>query len=241
MEFKISSLFAALSAGATLQASGAVEESSAVFTSGGRKVRAEIFHPAGVDQAPAVLVLHGAGGMDSGNRYVRQIATAFAASGYATYLIHYFDRTGHSYAGDSTIRANFSSWLETVNDAVGFVASQPRIDPQRLGTIGYSLGGYLAVAHAAHDPRIRAVVELAGGIDESFAKDVKRMPPTLIVHGKEDRRVDLERARELEKLLKKVGAEYQTELYAGEGHVLSPMTALDALSKGLAFLGRHLR
>jgi dipeptidyl aminopeptidase/acylaminoacyl peptidase len=241
MEFKISSLFAALSAGAALQASGAVEESSAVFLSDGRKVRAEVFQPAGVDKAPAILVLHGAGGMDYGNRYVRQIATAFAASGYATYLIHYFDRTGHSYAGDATIRANFAAWLETISDAVGFIASQPRVDAERLATFGYSLGGYLAVAHAARDPRIRAVVELAGGIDESFAKKVERMPPTMIVHGTEDRRVEPERARELERLLKKVGAEYQTELYQGEGHVLSPMTALDALSKGLTFLERHMR
>jgi dipeptidyl aminopeptidase/acylaminoacyl peptidase len=179
--------------------------------------------------------------MDYGNRYVRQIATAFAASGYATYLIHYFDRTGHSYASDSTIRANFAAWLETVTDAVGFVASQPRVDAKRVATFGYSLGAYLAVAQAARDPRVRAVVELAGGIDETFAKDVKRMPPTLIVHGKEDRRVEPARARELEALLKKVGAEYETELYEGEGHVLSPMSALDALSKVLGFLGRHLR
>ncbi|HEX8311847.1 MAG TPA: dienelactone hydrolase family protein [Chthoniobacteraceae bacterium] len=241
MEFKISSLFAALSAGAALQASGAVEESSATFLSDGRKVRAEVFQPTGVEKAPAILVLHGAGGMDYGNRYVRQIASAFAASGYATYLIHYFDRTGHSYAGDATIRANFASWLDAVSDAVGFVASQPRVDSKRVATFGYSLGGYLAVAHAARDPRIRAVVELAGGIDESFAKKVERMPPTLIVHGTEDRRVEPERARELERLLKKVGAEYQTEYYEGEGHVLSPMTALDALSKGLTFLDRHLR
>jgi dipeptidyl aminopeptidase/acylaminoacyl peptidase len=67
------------------------------------------------------------------------------------------------------------------------------------------------------------------------------MPPTLIVHGKSDRRVEPERATELEQLLQGMGVPVEMKLYEGEGHMLSPRAALDALSSGLDFLNRHLR
>jgi dipeptidyl aminopeptidase/acylaminoacyl peptidase len=230
-----------MTAGVALHSPGAVAEAKLSFKSGGKSIPVEAFQPAGEGKAPAIIVLHGAGGMDYGNAYVRHLATAFAEQGYATFLVHYFSRTGNSYASDSTIRQNFPTWLETVSDAVSFISKQPGVDAARLATFGYSLGGYLAVAHAAQDDRVRAVVELAGGIDDSYAKKVKRMPPTLIVHGKSDRRVEPERATELEQLLQGMGVPVEMKLYEGEGHMLSPRAALDALSSGLDFLNRHLR
>src|SRR6266550_4596046 len=50
---------------------------------------------------------------------------------------------------------------------------------------------------------------------------VKRLPPTLIIHGKEDQRVPFARAMELEALLKKLGTPLKTEFYPNERHILS--------------------
>ena len=211
------------------------------FESGGRRVVVEEFVPESETRAPAVLVLHGAGGIDYGNRYVRQLATAFASSGYATLLVHYFDRTGTSYASDATIHANFNAWLETIHDAVSFAADHPKVDKSRIAVLGYSLGAYLAVAHSARDPRVRAVIEVAGGVDSKFAKGVRRMPPTMIVHGEDDQRVLFERALELKALLARVGAPFLTRFYRGESHILSPAAGLDALGHGFEFLREHMR
>jgi dipeptidyl aminopeptidase/acylaminoacyl peptidase len=234
--------FTALAMTAAAQ-STRVEPRTSSFESGGKKIGVEIFETPTTTNgpAPAILVLHGSGGMDYGNKYVRQLATAFATNGYTTLLVHYFDRTGTRYASDDTIRPNFPSWMEAVHDAVTFALAQPKIDPKRIAIFGYSLGAYLAVAQASRDLRVHAVVELAGGIDPEFARSVKQMPPTLIVHGKDDQRVPFKEARALEKFLHTLGTPVVTQFYDGEGHVLSPLAAFDALARGLDFLKANLR
>jgi dienelactone hydrolase len=45
---------------------------------------------------------------------------------------------------------------------VDFLAGHPRVDPQRIGAIGHSLGGHNAMFLAAFDPRVRATVSSCG-------------------------------------------------------------------------------
>ena len=210
------------------------------FESGGQRINVEIMQPSSGEAAPGIIVLHGAGGMDHGNRYVRHLATALAGTGYATFLVHYFQRTKTTYASDSAIYANFHQWVSTVQDAVTFAGKHPRIDSARIALFGYSLGGYLAIAAAAQDERVRAVIEFAGGVDAEFARTVKRLPPTLVIHGRNDQRVLFARATELEAVLRKLNAPFETCYYPDEGHILSPLAALDALGHGIEFLRKHL-
>jgi dipeptidyl aminopeptidase/acylaminoacyl peptidase len=210
------------------------------ISTAGRPVRLEAFFPPGGERSPALLLLHGASGMNGGNRYIPHVAGALAAEGLATVLVRYFDSTETTYADDAEIRRHFDRWLQAIDDAVTAVAQLPEVDPERLALVGYSLGGYLAIAHASRDRRIRAVVEFAGGIDREFAKGVTHLPPTLIVHGENDRRVPFSRAAELEAVLERVGAPYDTRYFPGEGHLLSPAAALVSLTEAADFLNRHL-
>lgn len=212
----------------------------ATFISGGRPIWVDIYRSKEECGAASLLLLHGAAGIAGSGDFIRHIAGLFAASGVSAYVVHYFDRTGDTSVSDQAIRGKFESWIATLSDAVGFVEGLPGTDPARIATFGYSLGGYLAIAHAARDPRIRAVVELAGGVDSAYAAAATRMPPTLVMHGDEDRRVPVERAGEVQALLARLGAECQMHLYAGEGHVLSAPSALDALNRAMVFLERHL-
>ncbi len=206
------------------------------FLSGGRRIAVEVF-PAPKTDAPCVLVLHGASGLAAGNRYLAQVAGGFAALGYHTYLVHYFDRTGTAYAGDATIRASFPAWRETASDAVAWVRRE-RPD-SRIGIFGYSLGAYLAVATAAQDAGVAAVVELAGGLAEGTAPT--RLPPTLVLHGDRDTRVPFAEAGRLKAALERAGSAHEMHVYQGEGHVLSLPSYLDVVQRGADFFGRHLR
>jgi dienelactone hydrolase len=218
-----------------------LNENRETFLSGGQKIEVEMFRPAGAERSPALLVLHGARGIEFGNGYVRQLAGLLATNGFATFLVHYFDRTSTAYADDATIYKNFELWLDTISDAVGFVAQQANVDRERIGCFGYSLGGYFALAQAARDARIRAVIEIAGGVDASYVDKFHRMPPTLVLHGSEDHRVPVANAREIERLTQKFDAPCEVKIYEGEGHRLSQLAMVDALGRGLAFLGKYLR
>jgi dienelactone hydrolase len=210
------------------------------YTSGGKKIAIEVFMPEGKGPHAAVMVLHGAGGIDSGNAYVRQFATVLAAQGCATFLPHYFDRTGAAYAGDTTIRRDFPEWLAAIRDALSFISNQAEVDQKRIACFGYSLGGYLALALASQDERVNAVIEAAGGVDESYVSTISRMPPVLILHGSADRRVPVTNAYQVEKLLKRTGTKYEMKIYEGEGHILSPASMLDAVTRSILFLQNSL-
>jgi dipeptidyl aminopeptidase/acylaminoacyl peptidase len=155
--------------------------------------------------------------------------------------VEYFDRTGTTYATDTLIKTNGPAWLDTIHDAIDFLTSREDVDAEHIGMFGYSLGGYLAVAHAARDERVKAIVELAGGVDAETAANVRRLPPMLIVHGREDQRVSFSNALELQSLCEKLHTPVQTLFLPGERHLLSPGAGLVAVRQALHFFDAHLR
>ena len=56
--------------------------------------------------------------------------------------------------------------------ATNYLASRPEGDPQRLGCVGLSLGGYRSFLLAALDPRIKVAVDV--GWMTSFGSQIKR-------------------------------------------------------------------
>jgi carboxymethylenebutenolidase len=220
--------------------SSQISEEELSFTSAGRRIRIHAWRT-DMPSSPPIVVLHGAGGADAGNRYISHLARAVAVQGFETFLVEYFDRTGTTYATEAAIRMDAPVWLETIRDAIDFLAERSDIDAEHVGLFGYSLGGYLAVAHASRDERVRAVVELAGGIDAETAASARRLPPMLIVHGREDQRVSFTNALELQGICEKLQTPVQTLYFPGERHLLSPGAALVTVRQALHFFDAHLR
>ena len=211
------------------------------FRSGGAAIRLERFDAAGTASGPrpSVLLLHGAEGLARGDVY-RLGASAVAAAGYHAFMLHYLDRTGERRASFATLRSHFPAWVETIKDAVGHVGTQPGIDADRIGVIGASLGGSLAIATSAQDHRIKALVDYFGFLPPAVAERAIRLPPTLILHGAEDSIVPVSNAYGLQALLDRLGVVHEGRIYPGQGHGLTGLDALDAATRVTAFLGRHL-
>lgn len=189
------------------------------FESGSRKIRADRYAPVGRPSHRAVIVLYGAGGMVFDGPSMKRVARALANAGDAVYLLHYYNRTGTIVALDSTMRRHFDEWFATLRDGIAWVHGREGKRP--IGIYGYSLGGFLAIAAASNNPRVGAVTEQAGGIWGSDEKRVGKMPPVLMVHGLEDKRVSVEKfAKPLLRVLRKRGGHVETEFVPGEGHVL---------------------
>ncbi len=216
-----------------------ITQSQLSFQSGGKDIRLDCFLPTADGQRfPAVIGLHGSGG---GYASMGDPASLLAEQGFAVYVLHYFDRTGTAEIdGLQTIFRHFPVWMKTLWDAVSFVASQPQVDPERIGLLGFSLGAYLALSASAIDSRIQAVVEFFGGMPKEMRFFTRRLCPVLILHGDHDKTVPVEEAYHLQQILEKKQIAYEMQIYAGVGHGFSGEIGRDAGLRTLTFLRKYL-
>lgn len=106
----------------------------------------------------AIALLHGSGG---DRRSSLPEAEILSAAGYGVLLL---DMPGH---GESEGDVD---WGEGARAALGaaldFLREQPDADPERLGAVGFSMGGLTVAQVAASDARLRAVALLGAPHDQ---------------------------------------------------------------------------
>ena len=164
------------------------------FTVGGVAYSADHYPAtAGTTPHPVVVMAHGVDGMggESGKQ-IDEFAKQLAGEGYVVIVPHYFDTKD---GGDSSnlkyvgIRmANRANYPPRIAAAVDLATVQPNIDKNRLGLVGFSLGGGLVLEHAESKPgTVKAVVDFFGYIKgTSITSEVAKLPPTLVLHNKMD-------------------------------------------------------
>ena len=94
-------------------------------------------------------------------RPFRQIAEALASRGIAVLRVD--DRGVGQSGGRETLTVSTSAnFADDVRAQVDFLRERKETDPARIGLIGHSEGGIIAPMVAASDPRVAAIVLLAG-------------------------------------------------------------------------------
>ena len=211
------------------------------FESQGKTIAIERYEPKAPGRYPAVLVVHGAGGMTIGGPWFRESARMLARRGYVAHVVHYFDLTGTRVADLPAMRKHFPAWMKVLADGVANASRQPNVDPKRVGLLGFSLGSYLSLSLSVYDPRVLAVVEYFGGLPDELLMDVKSLPPVLILHGEVDPVVPVAQAKALETLCKDKKIPYEICLYPGQGHGFLGEPGRDASRRTLAFFDTHVK
>ena len=215
-----------------------ITQSQLSCESGSKPIRIDAFVPdSNGTSLPAVIALHGAGGDATGSE---RFAAQLAEQGFAVYVLHYFDRTGTESADKPIILRNFPVWMKTLWDAISFVEKQPAVDRERIALLGFSLGAYLSLANSTIDGRVKAVVEFFGGLPREMKLFMRRLCPTLILHGEADPTVPVAEAHNLQQLLEQKGIPYEIKIYPGEGHGFENEIWRDAGLRTLKFLQNYL-
>jgi alpha/beta superfamily hydrolase len=112
----------------------------------------------GSSPLPAAVVCHPHTlmGGNMGNGVVVSVCLALAGAGWAALRFDFRGAGGSegSFDGGDGER-------EDVKGAVDFLLTQPEVNPDALGVIGYSFGAGVALHHAARDRRVRRMVGIA--------------------------------------------------------------------------------
>ena len=214
-----------------------VEDNVSFLESDGHRIKVDVYQPEIGGRNPAVILLHGSGGIhglveSTINRYARTMAE----QGMVAFVVHYFDLTGNFTANDSVETANYFHWVREVREAVTWIRARSDVQVNSVGLLGYSLGAWLAVGVAAADVRVNRIVLLGSGLEPFLADSIKRMPPSLILHGAKDSTVPLSDAQHLADFLRARGFVYQMKVYPGEEHNFTDSVASDALTRAARFL-----
>ena len=122
------------------------------------------------------------------------------------------------------IPENSPTWRQACGDALTAMAADGRFDNTRLGILGFSLGGHLALSLAMDPPAgisLKCVVDFFGPA-HSLEPHWTKMPPVLVFHGSADTLVPPSESEYLVAQLKGVGKkkdhDYFYEPSKGEGH-----------------------
>lgn len=190
------------------------------------------FLPAGTERLPAVVLIHGSGGIYDAmlDYWPRQ----FNAAGIAVLAVDSFGPRGVKSTADDQSQVPFAADTADAFAALKLVASHPRVDPARIAVMGFSRGGITAWRTAVE--RIAASQKLpnglrfaahvpvyAGGCVGVFRLLVKPgvfspKAPMLWVHGDADDYTPIGACREYAERIGKAGTPVEFVTIEGANH-----------------------
>jgi carboxymethylenebutenolidase len=203
--------------------------------------------PDGDQPHPGVVVIHEAYGL---NDNIKDITQRFATEGYAALAVDLFaDRNkpicmARYMAG--MLRGSVNRFgVEYLKLALSYLAGQPEVDPDRIGAIGFCMGGSFAVAWACTDDRLKAVAPFYGANPRPIDA-VQRMCPVVGSYPEKDFTASAGRA--LDVALTRHNIVHDIKVYPGAQHSFfndtgrsyNELAAQDAWKRVLGFFDAHL-
>ncbi len=212
--------------------------------------------PEGTGPFPAVVVIQHQGGVDD---FVQEMTQRLASAGYAAVAPELYHRDGPDCQDDGpTRRARLLdvNVIKDVNATVDFLTSHRLVDGERLGIIGFCMGGRVAYLMAALQPHVKAAVDYYGGnIMVPWGDGPAPVDRTGEIHcpllglfGEEDANPSPADMRKLDAELTKHGKVHEFYSYPGAGHAFMNRRGeryradadRDSWPKTLAFFAKHL-
>lgn len=134
--------------------------------------------------------------------------------------------------------------------SIDYLSSRPDVDPNRIGVIGWCMGGGYALALATADARVKGTVINYGRLVTDSSAITKISAPILGNFGSADRGIPAEDVKKFGADLTKYGKLGDIKIYEGVGHAFmnpnnkegyNAAAAQDAWQRIDSFFGRTLR
>ncbi|HEV2028489.1 MAG TPA: dienelactone hydrolase family protein [Candidatus Dormibacteraeota bacterium] len=115
--------------------------------------------PDGSGPHPGVVVIHEAYGL---NDHIKDVTHRFAEAGYVALAVDLFTDRNRAvcmarYMGGMLIGSVNRYGIDDLKAGLTYLANDRTVDAQRLGAIGFCMGGGFAIAWACTDSRLKAI------------------------------------------------------------------------------------
>ena len=236
-------LFAAVSA-------FAADGKAVSYKSGDETVQGVLYTPAGSGPFPALVVIHEWWGL---NDWVKDQASKLADEGYVTLAV---DLYRGKVASTSDVAHELSRGLpedrakRDLHAAVEFLKSQPNVKKDRIGSIGWCMGGGFALDVALAEPDLAATVINYGHLATDADALKKINAPILGSFGALDHGITPDDVHKFEQAMQQLGKKVEIKIYDDAGHAFENPNnqagyraddAVDAWKRTIAFLAATLK
>jgi len=188
---------------------------------------------------PGVIVFHAWGGAGD---YEKARAKMLAEQGYVAFVADIFSKgirpqtveerkalVGHYYGDRDMTRARAEAALTAIK-------SNPRVNADKIGAVGYCFGGMVALELARSGAPMDAVVSLHGSLSTPAPEDAKNIKGAILaLHGADDPFVSNADVASFKKEMEDGGVTFQFISYPGAVHAFSDWNAGNDNSTGAAY------
>jgi len=220
------------------------------YKSGDETVSAILYTPSGKGPFPALIVIHEWWGL---NDWVKEQASKLAEQGYVALAIDLYrgkiadspDLAHELMRGLAPDRAT-----RDLKGAYDFLSSQANVKKNRIGSIGWCMGGGVSLEAAINIPTLAAAVVNYGHLvtDSSEIKNIQA--PILGIFGGQDRGIPPEDVKKFQQAMEQSGKKIEVKIYPDAGHAFEnpnnkqgyrAQDAADAWQLTTAFLAANLK
>ncbi len=221
----------------------------------GTEMHAYTAFPSNTGPVPGVILLQEAFGV---NQHIRQVADRLAAAGYAVVAPELFHRTAApGLEIDYSDFASAAPHYNAINNgdltadlqaALAWLTAQPLVKADKIGSIGFCLGGRVSFLANAVLPLAAAVSYYGGGTHLLKDRALELHAPHLFFWGGLDAHIKKEHIAEVIEAVEAAQKPYINTVISYAGHGFNcdarpsyhPAAAKEAWALTLAFLGEKL-
>jgi carboxymethylenebutenolidase len=228
----------------------AADSKSVSYKSGDETVQAVLYTPEGKGPFPAIIVIHEWWGL---NDWVKEQASKLADQGYEALAIDLYrgkvastpDMAHEIMRGVPEDRAR-----RDLQAAFSYLQAQPSVKKDRIGAIGWCMGGGYSLDVALDEPTLAADVINYGHLatDKDALKKINA--PILGLFGGQDQGIPPADVKKFGETLDQLGKKVEVKIYDDAGHAFEnpnnkagyrPADAADAWQRTVAFLAENLK
>jgi carboxymethylenebutenolidase len=201
------------------------------YKSGNETVSSYLALPEGSGKHPAIIVIHEWWGL---NDWVKEQAQHFASEGYVALAVDLY----RGQVGTTPDEAHIlmrglpdDRGLRDLEAAFAYLATRPDVESNKIGAIGWCMGGGWSIKLAEDQPKLAAFVVNYGSLPTDPGIIAKIKAPMLGNFGALDKGIPPDSVHEFEAAMKSAGKNSDIKIYEGAGHAFQNPNNKDGYRK----------